>query len=81
MLLPEQILFGYRYTRFILLNLHILNIKTLFHIAAFQWRIQGRGPGGPLPPPPLFLDQTEDQRAVKKLFFFEPPPPPPHLLI
>ena len=75
MLLPEQILFGYRYTRFIPLNLHILNIKTLFHVAAFQWRIQGRGPGGPLPPP-LFLDQTEDQRAAKKLFFLSPLPPP-----
>ena len=73
MLLPEQILFGYRYTRFILLNLHIPNIKTLFHIAAFQWRIQGRGPGGPLPPT-LFFDQTEDQRAAKKRFFFSPLP-------
>ena len=27
-----------------------------------QWRIQGRGPGGP-PPPVLFLDQTETWRA------------------
>ena len=30
-----------------------------------QWRIQGRGPGGPTPPV-LFLDQTE---AGKKKFF------------
>ena len=85
MLLPEQVLFGYCYTRFILpiikflTTLHILNIKAVFHIAAFQWRIQGRGPGGPLPPPPLFLDQTEAQRAAKNLFFLRPPPPPTFL--
>ena len=29
-----------------------------------KWRIQGRGPGGPAPPP-LFLDQTEARRAEK----------------
>jgi len=30
-----------------------------------QWRIQGRGPGGP---PPLFFDQNEARRA-KKIFW------------
>ena len=35
-----------------------------------QWRIQGRGPGGP---PPLFLDQTEARRAEN--CFWRPPPP------
>ena len=29
-----------------------------------QWRIQGRGPGGPAPLP-LLLDQTEARRAEK----------------
>ena len=77
MLLPEQVLFGYCYTRFILsiikflTTLHILNIKAVFHIAAFQWRIQHS--------PPLFLDQTKAQRAAKKLFFLRPPPPPTFL--
>ena len=28
-----------------------------------QWRIRGRGPGGPLP---LFLDQTEVRRVENK---------------
>ena len=32
-----------------------------------QWRIQGRGQGGP-GPPPLFLDQTETRNAEKKFF-------------
>ena len=36
-----------------------------------QWRIQGKGPGGP---PSLLLDQNEARRAEK--FFFEPPPAP-----
>ena len=50
-----------------------------------QWRIHGKGPGGP--PPPLYLDQTEDQRVEKKFFLRPPPlisgsgwPPPPHLI-
>ena len=46
-----------------------------------QWRIRGRGPGGPFP---LFLDQTEVRRAENK-FWDRPPlshglddrPPPP----
>ena len=37
-----------------------------------QWRIQGRGPGGPAPP--LALVYTEAWRAQK--FFLRPPPPP-----
>ena len=46
----------------------------------FQWRIQGRGPGGPTPP--LFLDQTEVRTAEifflggGEIFFLRPPPPP-----
>ena len=42
-----------------------------------QWRIQGRGPGGP--GLPLFLDQTETRRAEKK--FFSRPPPSPYLRV
>ena len=37
-----------------------------------QWRIQGKGPGGP--PPYLFLDQTEALKAEKNIFLR-----PPHL--
>ena len=33
----------------------------------------GEGPGGPNPPPPLFLDQTEARRAEKN--FLETPHP------
>ena len=36
-----------------------------------QWRIRGRGPGGPAP---LFLDQTEVRRAEKKIWDCPPPP-------
>ena len=51
-----------------------------------QWRIQGRGPGGP--PPQLFFDQNEARKA-EKIFFGNrapllsqglddrPSPPPP----
>ena len=42
-----------------------------------QWRIQGRGPGGPASL--LFLDQTETRRAEKK--FFSRPPPSPYLRV
>ena len=41
-----------------------------------QWRIQGRGPGGPTPPhthPHLLLDQTEARKAEKKKFKTAPP--------
>ena len=34
----------------------------------------GEGPGGPAPPPPIFLDQTEAQRA--KIFLGGDRPPP-----
>ena len=54
-----------------------------------QWRIQGRGPGGP---PPLFFDQNE-ARGAKKIFWDPalplsqglddrtPPPPLPYLKV
>ena len=42
-------------------------------LSFIQWRIQGRGPGGP--GHPLFLDQTETRRAEK--FFFGDRLPPP----
>ena len=35
-------------------------------LSFIQWRIQGRGPGGP--GLPLFLDQTETRRAEKNFF-------------
>ena len=38
-----------------------------------QWRIQGEGLGGGLPP--LFLNQTEAQRAEKNFFAYRTPPP------
>ena len=41
-------------------------------LSFIQWRIQGRGPGGP--GLPLFLDQTETRRA-EKIFFGDRPPP------
>ena len=56
-----------------------------------QWRIQGRGPGGPSSCPlplPLLLDQTEARRAEPLFFGDRPsishgqdgrPPPPPRL--
>ena len=48
----------------------------------FQWRIQGRGPGGPAPLPPLFLDQSEAQVAEKFWGETAPPPPPtPYLKV
>ena len=40
-----------------------------------QWRIQGRGPP-PLPPFPLFLDETEVWRAENNVFWDRPPPTP-----
>ena len=47
-----------------------------------QWRIQGRGPGGP--GSPLSLDQNEARRAKKNLFGDRPPlmnGPPPYLKV
>ena len=41
-------------------------------LSFIQWRIQGRGPGGP--GLPLFLDQTETRRA-EKIFLGDRPPP------
>ena len=60
---------------FNLCNQHIFELFNTFSVVLFillsspkekciyyvQWRIQGRGPGGP--GCPLFLDQTEDRRA------------------
>ena len=43
---------------------------TLRAESTFQYRIQGRGTGGP--GPLLFLDQTEARRV-----WWPPPPPPP----
>ena len=43
-------------------------------LSFIQWRIQGRGLGGP--GLPLFLDQTETRRAEKNFFGYRPPPPP-----
>ena len=42
-------------------------------LSFIQWRIQGRGPGGP-GLPPLFLDQTKARRVEKN--FWRPAPPP-----
>ena len=42
---------------------------------ADQWGIQGRGPGGPLPPP-SFLDQTEARSAEKSSSGVRPTPFP-----
>ena len=57
-------------------------------LSFIQWRMQGRGPGGP--GLPLFLDQTETRRAEKNFFGERPPPhylrvwmtwnPPPPLI-
>ena len=55
-------------------------------LSFIQWRIQGRGPGGP--GLPLFLDQTETRRAEKNFFGDRPPlskglddlTPPPSLI-
>ena len=52
-------------------------IRGLFFGFAFRWRIQERGPGGPSPPPPLFLDQSEARRAEKFFFFQDRAPPAP----
>ena len=41
-------------------------------LSFIQWRIQGRGPGGP--GLPLFLDQTETRRA-ENIFLGDRPPP------
>ena len=46
-------------------------------MVAVQWRIQGRGPGGP--PFPLFLEQNEARRA-EKIFFEDRPSPLPQSL-
>ena len=61
--------------------------KAIWHCTP-QWRIQGRGQGGP-GPPPLFLDQTEARRDEKSFFRRPTPlskgldnrPPPPHLKV
>ena len=84
MLLLEQILFGYCYTRFILSHYKIFDHlahtkhKSSVPYSCISAADPGEGPWWPtLPPPHLFLDQTEAQKAAKRLFFFSPPPPPP----
>ena len=47
--------------------------KYWANLSLFQWRIQGRGPGGP---PPLFLDQTKVVRSEKNFLENAPTPPP-----
>ena len=47
--------------------------KYWANLSLFQWRIHGRGPGGP---PPLFLDQTKAVRSEKNFLENAPPPPP-----
>ena len=42
---------------------------------SYQWRIQGRGPGGPAPP--LIFSPDLGPKGRKKIFFWRPPPPPP----
>ena len=58
--------------------LELFTTSTKEHTAlthSYQWRIQGRGPGNPAPPPtPSFLDQTKARRAEKKFFWDGPPP-------
>lgn len=44
---------------------------SMYKVPDLQWRIQGKGPGGP--GPPLCEDQTE---AVGPKNFFGVPPPP-----
>ena len=44
---------------------------------SYQWRIQGRGPGGPAPP--LIFSPDLGPKGRKKIFFWRPPPPPPPL--
>ena len=51
-----------------------LKPKYWANLSLFQWRIHGRGPGGP---PPLFLDQTKVVRSEKNFLENAPPPPPP----
>ena len=51
--------------------------KYWANLSLFQWRIHGRGPGGP---PPLFLDQTKAVRSEKNFLVNAPPPPPPSYL-
>ena len=48
-------------------------IKTQKELGPYQRRIQGRGPGGPLPPPSLCLEQNEARTAGKFDFGDRPP--------
>ena len=56
---------------FVIINFSLDNLLVLLGENWYQWRIQGRGQGGPTPP--LFLDQTEARRAEKN--FLRPGPP------
>ena len=46
-----------------------------------QWWIQGRGPGGPDPPRPLFFRPNLGPKGLKKFFWTPPPPPPAYLRV
>ena len=64
----------------------------IYFTNTWQWRIQGRGLGGPDPPPPISFRLNWGQKGSKKFFWvpgppFSPglltasPPPPPYLKV
>ena len=53
--------------------------KEMWISIFMQWRIKGRGPGAPSPPPPLItlIFQTKLRPEGPRKFFLETFPPPP----